>query len=147
MPRIARNGLDVLIGQQLRALRKQHGLTQAELGKILGVTGQQVHKIEAGENRFYVSQARVLARRFSMSMDYFCPEPQSNRARGGPNKRSGMDMDAMMEFVTSKAGFELISAFNSLKDERTRKSVASFVKSMAEKDVGRAIARSRRKQP
>jgi transcriptional regulator with XRE-family HTH domain len=133
MPRIVRNGLDVLIGQQLRALRKQHGLTLAQLGEILRVTGQQVHKIEVGENRFYMSQARVLASRFSVSMDYFCPELRSSPAHVRPKKYSGMDMDAIMDFVASKPGFDLISAFNNLKDDHTRKSIAAFVKSLARK--------------
>ena len=56
-------------------------------------------------------------------------------------------MDAIMDFVTSKAGFELISDFNSLKDDRTRKSVAAFVKSMTQRSVESAAPRRKSGRP
>src|SRR6185503_3489572 len=48
---------DVAIGQKLRALRLDGGLSQSELGQRIGVTFQQLQKYEKGVNR--VSAGRL----------------------------------------------------------------------------------------
>lgn len=50
--------IDVQIGGLIRDRRAAAGLTQAELGKAIGVTFQQVQKYERGVNR--VSAAALL---------------------------------------------------------------------------------------
>ena len=50
---------DVRLGAAVRAAREGGGLTQAQLGKALGVTFQQVQKYERGSNRI---AAATLAR-------------------------------------------------------------------------------------
>jgi transcriptional regulator with XRE-family HTH domain len=42
---------DVTIGQTLRALRLDRGLSQSELGKMIDVSFQQLQKYENGANR------------------------------------------------------------------------------------------------
>src|SRR2546421_10269803 len=42
---------DVAIGQKLRALRLDRGLSQGDLGYLVGVTFQQLQKYEKGVNR------------------------------------------------------------------------------------------------
>ena len=49
---------DVAIGQKLRALRLDGGLSQSELGQRIGVTFQQLQKYEKGANR--VSAGRLM---------------------------------------------------------------------------------------
>jgi transcriptional regulator with XRE-family HTH domain len=49
---------DAEIGARLRALRVQKGMSQDELGKLLGVSFQQVQKYEKGTNR--VSATRLV---------------------------------------------------------------------------------------
>ncbi|TMJ03329.1 MAG: helix-turn-helix transcriptional regulator [Alphaproteobacteria bacterium] len=48
---------DVAIGQKLRALRLDRGLSQNDLGSLIGVTFQQLQKYEKGANR--ISAARL----------------------------------------------------------------------------------------
>ena len=48
---------DAEIGRRMRALRLERGLSQTELGTMLGVTFQQIQKYENGKNR--VSAARL----------------------------------------------------------------------------------------
>jgi transcriptional regulator with XRE-family HTH domain len=43
--------IDQAIGARLRAYRRGKGMSQAELGAVLGVTFQQVQKYENGRNR------------------------------------------------------------------------------------------------
>tara|TARA_R110002124_G_scaffold64985_2_gene177565 strand:- start:370087 stop:370317 length:231 start_codon:yes stop_codon:yes gene_type:complete len=50
--------INLEIGRRIRALRLDQGVTQALLAKHVGVTFQQLQKIEIGKNR--VSAARLL---------------------------------------------------------------------------------------
>ena len=53
---------DVLIGQKLRALRLDRGLSQSDLGDLVGITFQQLQKYENGANRISAGRlARVAA--------------------------------------------------------------------------------------
>lgn len=47
---------DIRVGKLIRELRIEHGLSQDELGKRLGVTFQQIQKYERGINRVSVSR-------------------------------------------------------------------------------------------
>ncbi|MEA2876377.1 MAG: hypothetical protein QOF14_1573 [Hyphomicrobiales bacterium] len=49
---------DVAIGEKVRALRLDRGLSQSELGERVGVTFQQLQKYEKGVNR--VSAGRLV---------------------------------------------------------------------------------------
>lgn len=50
------------IGGQLLAYRKEHGLTQAELAKKLGISQAMVSKIEGGKNISIKVLAKVVAK-------------------------------------------------------------------------------------
>jgi transcriptional regulator with XRE-family HTH domain len=56
---------DVVVGGNIRALRKAAGLSQTELGEAAGVKFQQVQKYETGFNR--VSASRLID--FSRALD------------------------------------------------------------------------------
>lgn len=62
---------DARIGQNLRALRLRHGLSQEALGTLLGVTFQQVQKYENGANRLPVEKLYRLHRHFRVPCEYF----------------------------------------------------------------------------
>lgn len=64
------------IGERVRQLRKVRGITQDELGAVLGdrVTGKslsrgQVSNLETGKRNFNIHQLKVLADFFRVSMD------------------------------------------------------------------------------
>ena len=41
---------DIALGKRLRRRRKLKGMTQSEIGTVLGVTFQQIHKYEVGQS-------------------------------------------------------------------------------------------------
>ena len=51
------NPVDVLVGSRIRLLRKRRKMSQAELGKALGVTFQQIQKYEQGISRMACATA------------------------------------------------------------------------------------------
>lgn len=54
-PKVA-SDVDRLIGQRVRQLRMQLGMSQEELGKGAGITFQQIQKYEKGTNRLSVNR-------------------------------------------------------------------------------------------
>jgi len=63
--------LDDLIGQQIRQMRRDNDLSQTDLGRLIGVTYQQVQKIETGENRIAASRLLLVSVKTGESMEYF----------------------------------------------------------------------------
>lgn len=67
----ARNELNNLIGWNIKRLRKQSKLTQSNVGDQLGVTFQQVQKIEKGINRVFAHQLIHLCRQNKWDINEF----------------------------------------------------------------------------
>lgn len=61
----------LVIGQNIRKLRKSQKFSQAEMGAILGVSFQQMQKYERGHNRFPVEKLYMLKQKFDVPYDWF----------------------------------------------------------------------------
>ncbi|WP_374053679.1 helix-turn-helix domain-containing protein [Xenorhabdus taiwanensis] len=74
----------IALGERITLLRKERGITQAELAQKLNVSQQTVQAWEAGRRRIKVSSLPIVAEIFSVSLeDLFGEEPEkSNRKRG-----------------------------------------------------------------
>ncbi len=71
-PKASTTVAEAYVGRCIRAQRIMCGMTQKNLGDILGMSHQQVHKLERGVCR--VSSAALLwelARALDVSVDYF----------------------------------------------------------------------------
>jgi transcriptional regulator with XRE-family HTH domain len=62
---------NVLIGARIRLARKRAGLSQAALGRELGLTFQQVQKYENGRNRASGAALAVIAQACGVKLDFF----------------------------------------------------------------------------
>ena len=51
-----------LVGRNIRKIRKARGITQRELGNALGVSNQQVSRIESGQRNISVDALFVISR-------------------------------------------------------------------------------------
>lgn len=60
----------LLLGENLRALRKQRKLTTIELGEIFGVTNATISKYEKGERKPTPEMLANLADYFGVTIDY-----------------------------------------------------------------------------
>ena len=61
-------------GKLIRSERKRLGLTQVELGRLVGVGGDIISKYELGKLIPSVPSLQALARVFGMPMDELCSE-------------------------------------------------------------------------
>src|ERR1700734_767224 len=57
----ANQPVDSLVGERIRLLRKRRKMSQAELGKAIGVTFQQIQKYENGTNRIGAGRLHLVA--------------------------------------------------------------------------------------
>lgn len=100
---------DVLIGGIIRDRRAALGLTQAELGKAIGVTFQQVQKYERGFNR--VSAATLLkvadALQCSVADLYGDPDPDGR----SPSERAILKLWAQLRPPERDAVVAMIREF------------------------------------
>lgn len=63
--------VDVHVGAQVRRLRLERDLAQAELGKRLGVSFTQVQKYERGIDRISATRLFEIAKMFEVSVESF----------------------------------------------------------------------------
>lgn len=56
--------------ERLKFLRLQHGLSQADLGRILGFSCQAISNYESGKREPRISEITILADYFRVSIDY-----------------------------------------------------------------------------
>lgn len=82
------------LGRRLTQLRKDRELTQAEVGRALGITQQSVFLIELGDRRLRVDWVPTLAKLFGISADDLLgissePPPMPTRDIRGPDATGG----------------------------------------------------------
>ncbi len=75
--------VDESVGAQVRQLRRQRGMTQTELGSVLGLTFQQIQKYERGTNRISASKLAMLAGALKVPVSAFFEECEG--ANGASN--------------------------------------------------------------
>lgn len=62
---------DIYVGKRVRLMRKLLGMSQAELGALLGVTFQQIQKYEHGANRISAGRLYDLSRVMWVPVGFF----------------------------------------------------------------------------
>ena len=68
------------IGKRIRSVRMMNNLTQDNLGDMLGITGQAIQKMEAGENMITVNSLMILCEKLDVTPDYILfDKPKSER--------------------------------------------------------------------
>jgi len=115
------NPIDLLVGSRIRMLRKGRGMSQAQLGKKLGVTFQQVQKYENGKNRVGASRIQMISTALDVPVGYFFSDGVGTSRT--PAKPLTFDPQAL----------QFAEAFIRLNDRALRKSILDMVEAMARK--------------
>lgn len=71
--------IDDHIARKIRALRKERGLSQTELGNMLGISFQQVQKYEKATNRVSCSTLWNIAEALDAPIAFFFPKERGER--------------------------------------------------------------------
>src|SRR4051795_11682338 len=67
----AMQGVDRHVARRIRERRLELGLTQQQLAELVGITYQQAHKYEKGDNRVAVGRLYLIARALDVEPAYF----------------------------------------------------------------------------
>src|SRR5262249_18202104 len=114
---------DAEIGQRVRALRLQRGLSQSELGNLISVTFQQVQKYEKGANRISAGRLQQIAEVLGVPVAYFFAAPDQRPAANGA--------DQEVEFLTTEGALRLARAFARIKEPGVRLQLLRLTEAIA----------------
>lgn len=73
---IVQEEVNLLISKNIRKLRVEGGESLQTLGELLGVSNQQVSKMELGKTRIFAAQLAVLADYYNVDASFFYTENQ-----------------------------------------------------------------------
>jgi transcriptional regulator with XRE-family HTH domain len=63
--------IDILVGKRIRAAREEAGMSQTTLGEAVGVTFQQIQKLEKGANRISAGHLHAAAVALGKPIEWF----------------------------------------------------------------------------
>ena len=115
------NPIDLLVGSRIRRFRKGRKMSQAQLGKELGVTFQQVQKYENGKNRVGASRLQMISTALDVPVGQFFTDSAG----------TGRTSEKPLAFDPQALRFA--EAFIRLSDRELRNSIIDMVEAMARK--------------
>lgn len=117
------------VGQKIKKLRLDKGLTQQELGDLLGVKKAAVQKYESGQvQNLKQSTIKKLCEIFNKYPDYFIYDEFDSWLEGELKKEV-----EFVQIIEKKYGKEVVNIFEVIIDlnEDSRKKVSDYVNDVA----------------
>jgi transcriptional regulator with XRE-family HTH domain len=118
--------IDEHLAKRLRAIRTTCGVTQSELGELVGVTFQQIQKYESASNKISASRlyeiCRVLNKPLNSFFDDILVEQGYYNFEFTPEKQVIFEDQAKNKEITS-----LVKVFNKIEDEELRLNIVNLV--------------------
>lgn len=131
-----RDGVDMLVGKNIRILRQDRGMSQTELGRKIDVTFQQVQKYENGTNRVGGGRLFKIASTLGVPITAFFEG--TNETQNGDAGPSPVAM------LAEPFALRLVQAFCAVDNMDLRRSLAELAEQLA---AGRAPARRDSRAP
>lgn len=122
-----RDPIDAHVGARLRLRRTLLGMSQEALGKILGLTFQQVQKYERGSNRITSGKLFRIAQALDVPVSFFYDDLPGGMAL----RRSAPPSDATGDMMMRRETLELVRAYYRIKDAGVRRQMNELVKAAA----------------
>jgi transcriptional regulator with XRE-family HTH domain len=112
---------DVEVGQRIRARRMAKGMSQTNLGDLLGVTFQQVQKYEKGVNRVGAGRLVRVADALDVPVSFFF----------GATDVGSDDTRAILGFLDTSYALRLLRAFSRIPQGEVQRAVVDLVECIA----------------
>jgi transcriptional regulator with XRE-family HTH domain len=111
---------DASVGSRIKELRRAAGRTQKEIADIVGVTGAQFHRYEAGATRIATSRLLGIATALGVRPEMLMG---TSTARHAP----------MVDFIDGATDelVELVQVFSAISDPRRRGALMAFARAVA----------------
>ena len=119
--------VDVEVGQRIRVLRNNAGISQTQLAEELGVTFQQVQKYEKGVNRVGAGRLTKIAGVLNVPVSKLLglDEESIATSRGHENSASPLQL------LTTPGALRLLRAYAKLEDGAMRRSIVALAENVA----------------
>ncbi len=127
------NYFDKHVGRKIKLKRSSLGITQGELGDMLGVTFQQIQKYEKGDNRIGAGKLYEISTILNVPVSYFFDGLENNKLNLKDNEE-GSSYDTTLSNIPEKEVSTLLKFFIKIKDKKIRDSVTELAKSLSKKD-------------
>jgi transcriptional regulator with XRE-family HTH domain len=111
--------IDRLVGSRMRARRTMLGLTQHEMGELIGVTYQQAHKYEKGVDRIAAGRLFQIAQALDVEIGFFFEDvSEAKESALAPVQRSLL---------------ELARNFVAVSDRRHQQAICELARALADR--------------
>ena len=110
--------VDVHVGKRVRHRRWMVGMTQQQLGDIVGIKFQQIQKYETGMNRISASRLWDIAQALDVSISFFFEGFDSEAA---PMEPSVEKKSARGDLLADKEALELVRSYYSIPEAQRRR--------------------------
>jgi transcriptional regulator with XRE-family HTH domain len=107
--------VDVHVGKRVRHRRWMVGMTQQQLGDIVGIKFQQIQKYETGMNRISASRLWDIAQALDVSISFFFEgfEGEAEAAPGAAAERG--------DLLADKEALELVRSYYAIPEAQRRR--------------------------
>ena len=111
--------VDVHVGKRVRHRRWMVGMTQQQLGDIVGIKFQQIQKYETGMNRISASRLWDIAQALDVSISFFFEGFESGE---GVTETTAMEHDVQRgDLLADKEALELVRSYYSIPEAQRRR--------------------------
>jgi transcriptional regulator with XRE-family HTH domain len=111
--------VDVHVGKRVRHRRWMVGMTQQQLGDIVGIKFQQIQKYETGMNRISASRLWDIAQALDVSISFFF---EGFDGEEGAAERVVADHDVQRgDLLADKEALELVRSYYSIPEAQRRR--------------------------
>jgi transcriptional regulator with XRE-family HTH domain len=110
--------VDVHVGKRVRHRRWMVGMTQQQLGDIVGIKFQQIQKYETGMNRISASRLWDIAQALDVSISFFFEGFADEAAPAG---HSAHDLPERGDLLADKEALELVRSYYAIPEAQRRR--------------------------
>ncbi len=112
-----RHPVDVHVGKRVRHRRWMVGMTQQQLGDIVGIKFQQIQKYETGMNRISASRLWDIAQALNVSISFFFEGFDSEAS----TSQTPTSTPERGDLLADKEALELVRSYYSIPEAQRRR--------------------------
>ena len=109
--------VDVHVGKRVRHRRWMVGMTQQQLGDIVGIKFQQIQKYETGMNRISASRLWDIAQALGVSISFFFEGFDEDEQVPAP----GAGVETRGDLLADKEALELVRSYYAIPEAQRRR--------------------------
>ncbi len=129
------NPIDIHVGKRLRERRTMLGLSQQDIGRLLGVTFQQIQKNERGTNRMSAARLYEAARALDTDVQYFFEDMPSDVSSYGRKHLHGVAEGPVPVYradpLARRETIELVRAYYEIPERKIRLQMVNTIRAVA----------------